>query len=275
MSNAWLIWWCVLCAAAVVNITAWCCSAWLLRHRESHLPADVRATRRRLLVLSAVYLAGCGFRSVLPMVDVPRICLHETWVSYIAVGRTVATVAELCFAAQWALLLHEAGAFRGGGLARLVSRILIPLIVTAQLSCWFAVLTTNYLLHAIENALWTLAAALVIAGFVSVWRHVDDKGRRFLAAGIAFGAAYVTFMVFVDVPMYLSRWQAGVVAGHAYLPLREGVREVLERCIVTREWAAWRDDVTWLSLYFTVAVWASIALAHVPPLRGYARRPHA
>jgi hypothetical protein len=43
---------------------------------------------------------------------------------------------------------------------------------------------------------------------------------------------------------------------------------VIERCIVTRGWAAWHEDVEWLSLYFTVAVWASIALVHVPPLRG-------
>jgi len=45
----------------------------------------------------------------------------------------------------------------------------------------------------------------------------------------------------------------------------------LRRCIVTRDWAVWRQDVAWLSLYFTVAVWASIALAHAPPLRGRGR----
>jgi hypothetical protein len=31
-----------------------------------------------------------------------------------------------------------------------------------------------------------------------------------------------------------------------------------------REWSAWRHDVAWLSLYFTVAVWISIALVHAP-----------
>ena len=70
-----------------------------------------------MLLLSAVYVLGCGFRSVLPMVDVPRICLHDTWISRIVVGRSIATVAELAFVAQWALLMREAGGGAAGGIA--------------------------------------------------------------------------------------------------------------------------------------------------------------
>jgi hypothetical protein len=267
MSNAWLIWRSFLCAATAINVVAWVYSAWRLGRTGTHQPSGVRATRRRLLWLSGVYVLGCGFRSVLPMVDVPRICLHDTWISRIVVGRSVATVAELCFAAQWALLLREAGAATGGGLAAGVARILLPMIVVAEVFSWCAVLTANYFLHAAENSLWMLAGALVIAGFVSVWPHVDEMGKRFLAAAIAGGASYVTFMMFVDVPMYLSRWQDELEAGNAYRSLREGMSEMIRRCIVTHDWAAWRDDFVWLSLYFTAAVWASIALAHVPPLR--------
>ena len=229
--------------------------------------------RRRLLWLSAIYVTGCGFRSVFPMVDVPRICLHDTWISRIVVGRLIATGAELCFTAQWALLLREVGTAAGGGLATSVARILVPIVAVAELLSWWAVLTTNYLLHAAENSLWTLAAVLVVSGFASVWPHVDEKSRRFLAAVIAGGASYITFMMFVDVPMYLSRWQADLVAGREYLSLRDGMVEVIERCTVRRDWPAWHEDAEWLSLYFTVAVWASIALVHVPPLRA-ARGQH-
>ena len=72
-------------------------------------------------------------------------------------------------------------------------------------------------------------------------------------------------MVTVDVPMYLSRWHAEA-AGNGSLPLAQGLRTLLERCIVERDWTAWREDVPWLSLYYTVAVWISIALAQVPRL---------
>lgn len=259
----------------MINVAAWSVSAWILGRSGAHLLPDVRATRRRVLWLSAIYVAGCGFRSVFPMVDVPRTCLHDTWISRIGVGRLIATGAELGFAAQWALLLREAGMAAGGGLAARVARSLTPIIVVAELCSWWAVLTTNYLLHVAENSLWTLAAVLAVAGFASVWPHVDETCRRFLAAVIAGGASYVTFMISVDVPMYLSRWRADLVAGREYLSMREGLREVFERCILTRDWAAWHQDAAWLSLYFTVAVWASIALAHAPPLRAARRRPDA
>jgi hypothetical protein len=263
--NAWSTWWHALCAAAIVNIIAWCWSAWTLRYRRRQHPGEVLAVRRELLLLSAVYVVGCAFRSVFPMVDVPRMCLHDTWISRIAVGRSVATIAELCFVMQWALLLREIGIAGGSAFTTFVSRAIVPLIVAAEICSWLAVLTTNYLLHAAENSLWTLAAALALAGFVSVWPNVDARTKRVLGAASVCGVGYIAFMVTVDVPMYLSRWHADVAAGPEYLSLSQGIDEILRRCVVTRDWAAWRPDVPWLTLYFTVAVWISIAFAHVPP----------
>jgi hypothetical protein len=259
-----LLWWSVLCAAAVFNLAAWGGSAWRLKRRAAALPFDVRRTRRSMLWLSAIYVLGCAFRSVFPMVDVPRICLHDTFVSYIAVGRSVATVAELCFAAQWAIVLREAGANADGGLAALVSRLLVPIIAVAEICSWGAVLTTNNFMHAAENSLWTLAAVLAVASFVSLRLRFGEWRGRILLAAIVCGAGYVAFMTLVDVPMYLARWQADLAAGREFLSPGEGLREIVRRCTVTRDWAAWREDVPWLTLYFTVAVWISIALAHLP-----------
>jgi hypothetical protein len=215
--------------------------------------------RRSLLWLSAIYVFGCGFRSALPMIDVPRLCLHDTWLSYIAVGRSVATVAELAFAVQWALLLREAGATRA-------SRAVVPLIAVAEALSWLAVLTTNDLFHALENSLWTLTAALAMAFLATRWRSVGDRGKRVIAAAIACGTGYITFMVTVDVPMYLARWQPG----QSYPALGERMHEILERCVVDRDWGRWEEDAVWLTLYFTVAVWISIALPLVPRMGGRA-----
>jgi hypothetical protein len=255
-----LIWWSALSAAAAINVVAWSVSAWLLGRRRAQLPPDIYATRRRLLWLAAIYVLGCGFRSVLPMIDVPRFCLHDTWVSYIVIGRSVATIAELAFAVQWALLLHEAG-------ARRAAPAVVPLIAVAEALSWLATLTTNNLFHAVENSLWTLTAVLALVFLASRWRLVGDRGKRVIAAAIGCGAAYIAFMVIVDVPMYLARWQPG----QEYLSLGAGMREILQRCIVNRDWAKWQADALWLTLYFTVAVWISIALPLVPPLKGNRR----
>ena len=261
MQGALLAWWLALCAAALVNVLAWAWSARLLARGAAHVPAEVLAWRRTLLWLSAGYVAGCAFRSIFPMVDAPRICLHDTWISRIVVGRTVATAAELCFALQWALLLREAGV--GARTATFAGRLIVPIIAVAEIFSWSAVLTANYLLHAIENSLWVLAGALALAGFISLRTRAEGRVARFLEAAILSAAGYLAFMVMVDVPMYLSRWRA---AAGATLPIEQGLRTLLERCVVEHDWGTWRGDVLWLTLYFTVAVWISIALAHAPRL---------
>ena len=36
--------------------------------------------------------------------------------------------------------------------------------------------------------------------------------------------------------------------------------------MVTRRWEDWREEIPWMSLYFSAAVWLSIALVRAPPL---------
>lgn len=262
MDAALSTWWLALCAAAVLNVILLIWSARRLARRAAQVP-NLLASRGLQLWLSAGYVLGCGFRSIFPMVDVPRICLHDTWISRIAVGRTVATIAELCFAMQWSLLLREAGA--GRGMAAFAGRLIFPVIVVAEIFSWSAVVTSNYLLHAIENSLWTLAATLGLAGFLSLRPRAEAGTARFLEAACALAGGYVVYMAMVDVPMYISRWRTEV-AGDGSLPLAQGLRTLVERCIVESRWDAWQNDVSWLTLYFTVAVWISIALVHAPRL---------
>ena len=249
--NGALIWWRSLCIAALVNAAAWGLAAWGFAPDPGVEPA-----RRALLWLSAVYTAGCAFRSVLPMLDVQRYCLHRTAVSRIFIGRSVATVAELAFVAQWALLMHEAGA-AGAAFA------VLGVIVVAELHSWLAVLSRNDFFHAAENALWAVAAALAAAFLASRWSHEGEVGRQVIVAAVVCAAAYIAFMALYVVPMYMRRWRAG----GTYLRLGEGLDQVLGRCRVERHWVQWRQDAAWLTPYFTICVWMSIALVYVPSLR--------
>jgi hypothetical protein len=73
-------------------------------------------------------------------------------------------------------------------------------------------------------------------------------------------AAYLAFLMTVDVPMYLSRWRTEVGDGSTLLSPLEGLRDVSTRWVVTRDLAEWKDEIAWMSLYFSLAVWASLAL---------------
>jgi len=248
--NRTLAWQWVLWTAALVNAIAWGLSAWWLAPDPG-----IETSRRLLLALSALYVAGCAFRSILPMIDVPRYCLHDTPVSRIFVGRTVATIAELAFVLQWAVLMNEAGAVRAA-----VAVVLI--IIVAEGFSWFAVLTRNDFHHAAENALWAVAAAFAAVFLASRWSHVGEVGRGVIVASLACAAIYIAFMAAYVVPMYARRWRAGAT----YLTLEDGMRQVLARCTIERDWMQWRQDAAWLTPYFTIAVWLSITLAFVPSL---------
>ena len=64
----------------------------------------------------------------------------------------------------------------------------------------------------------------------------------------------------VDVPMYLGRWWSEIAGGGKFLGPLEGLRDASTRWVVTRDFAQWKDEIAWMSLYFSAAVWASLAL---------------
>lgn len=257
-------WWFFLCAVSVLNILGWLLSAAALDRRHAVLSAEAYASRRLQLMLSAGYVFGCAFRSALPVYDVPRICLFDTWLSSVIVGRSVATFAELCFVAQWALMLREISRATGSSFGKTASMTMVPLIAIAEACSWYSVLTTSNLGHVAEETLWGFSAALLITSLIAIWPRCSAAMRPLIAAWCAAGIAYVAFMFLVDVPMYWSRWITDEASGRLYLSLAQGMLDVSERWVVSHRWEDWQHEVAWMSLYFSVAVWLSIALIHAP-----------
>jgi hypothetical protein len=227
-----------------------------------------------MLLLCAAYVFGCAFRSFLPRADVQRICLFDTWLSSIVVGRTVATVAEICFAAQWVFILHQLGTMTGADTTLQVAWVILPLILIAECFSWYAVLTTNYWGNAIENSIWAVAFFLIGIGLCRLVPEFGGPVRAILAIAIVGIAGYLAFLMTVDVPMYLSRWRAKVADGSKLLSPLDGLRDASTRWVVTHDLAEWKDEIVWMSLYFSVAVWASLALCvfyafedHIPRYR--------
>jgi hypothetical protein len=52
----------------------------------------------------------------------------------------------------------------------------------------------------------------------------------------------------------------GLARGSRRLRPLEGLRDASTRWVVTHDFAQWKDEIAWMSLYFTAAVWASLAL---------------
>jgi hypothetical protein len=213
-----------------------------------------------MLLLCAAYVFGCAFRSFLPRADVQRICLFDTWLSSIVVGRSVATVAEVCFAVQWAIVLHQLGTMTGADTTLNAAWVVVPLILIAECFSWYGVLTTDYRGNAIENSIWAVAFFVVGIGLCRLLPEFDGPVRVVLAVAILGIAGYLAFLMTVDVPMYLNRWRAEVADRTRFLRPLEGLRDASTRWVVTHDLAEWKDEIAWMSLYFSAAVWASLAL---------------
>lgn len=260
-STGVLVWWSALSAIGVLNIAVWGFSAAALARGRKDRSADDDAWWRRQLLLSAGFVFGCAFRSFLPRADVQRICLYDSWLSCVFVGRSVATIAELCFMTQMALHLRRLAREHEAAVALTLSRLIVPIIAVAETCSWYAVLTTNYAGNACEESLWALAGALLLAGCVALWPRCGAQRRKLLLLPFVAAPVYLAFMASVDIPMYLSRWRADTLAGRRYFSVAEGLHDLTHRWVVTRQWSDWHSEMPWMTLYFSLAVWISIALA--------------
>jgi hypothetical protein len=283
-SNPVAWWWGLLTLVSGANIAAWFA---LYRQLHEQSTASVHGVlgielvffqagnspsasgAELMLLLCAAYVFGCAFRSLLPRADVQRICLFDTWLSSVAVGRSVATIAEICFVAQWAIILHQLGTMTGSDTTLNAAWAIVPLIVIAECFSWYAVLTTNYLGNAIENSIWAVAFGVVGIGLCRLLPEFDGPVRAILAIAIIGIVGYLAFLMTIDVPMYLNRWRAITADGSRLLRPLEGLRDVSTRWVVTRDLAEWKGEIAWMSLYFSAAVWASLALCVCYSLEDY------
>jgi hypothetical protein len=242
-----------------INIAVW----FLLYRRLDEQPTGSHGSMSGMglmLLLCAAYVFGCAFRSILPRADVQRICLFDTWLSSVVVGRSVATVAEICFAAQWAIILLQLGAMTGADTTVNAAWVVVPLILIAECFSWYAVLTRHYLGNAIENSIWAVAFFVVGIGLCRLLPEFNGPVRVVIVVAISGIVAYLAFLMTVDVPMYLTRWRAGLADGSKLLRPLEGLRDVSTRWVVSHDFAHWKDEIPWMSLYFSAAVWSSLGL---------------
>ena len=250
--NKTYLWWKFLCAMAVMNIAVWVVASWVHSDIEGFSPVQP--------VLSGIYVTVCAFRSFFLRIDLERYCLIDTPLSSIGLGRTCATIAEVCFSIQCALVIHDLGVLLGSQTIVLISYMIVPLIVIAQAFCWYATLTLNHYWHGVEEFAWVLMVALSAFCFAIGLNSLSGVHEILMYVGFAscVGSAYI--MLFLDIPMYVTRRGEHSRMQIKYLTVAEGVRDAISRRIQTSDWNVWRKEAVWITTYFTFGVWLSIGM---------------
>jgi hypothetical protein len=139
----------------------------------------------------------------------------------------------------------------------------VPLILLAECFSWYAVITTDYLGNAIENSLWATTFLLIAVALVALLEKLAGVVQMAIAAALLGVIGYAIFMCTIDVPMYVGRWQADLASGKQLLGFLDGLHDARTRWVVSHDIARWDGEIIWMSLYFSVAVWSSLALCGV------------
>merc|ERR1711879_363906 len=131
----------------------------------------------------------------------------DRFASSIFLGRSSATVAEICFARQWALVLFALSESSGVQWVATFAYAVVPALAFAQACCWHSVVTLNNLGHAVEEAVWAVTYAVIGVAFAHMSLHLNGTLFYVAVLGVLACICYVYFMVTVDVPMYVVRWR--------------------------------------------------------------------
>ncbi len=240
---------------AVFNIGIW---AWAIL-----LQSQMQNFSYAQPILSGIYVFVCAFRSLLPRIDLERYCLFDHPLSSVMLGRSLATIAELCFSAQCALLIYGLGQFLHSPIIEFIAYMIVPIIVLAQASCWYATLTLNHFWHSIEEAAWVAMILLAAICFSIGFLTLSGIVKILMAIGVVscIGSAYI--MLFVDIPMYLSRKNDSLKQANQFLSVSAGIKDAISRRVKTSDWDIWKKEVLWISSYFTFGVWLSIGMVFI------------
>lgn len=249
-----MTWWKWLVAFSLLNCFSWL-FLWL------HCVSET-ASFRTHMQLSLVYTLVCAFRSVFPRVDLERLVLFDSPFSSVFLGRSAATIAEISFAIQVSMVWTRVGQLTGVEFLELIAPWIVGSLSIAQLFCWYSIYSRDFRGHVLEESTWALTFAVLSASLgyaLAVGKALAAELTVILTAACVGMLVYVAFMVYVDIPMYLSRSRKPVYLRR--LGIFEGLADTIFTRYASKKWIIWKPEAAWMTPYFTLAVWLSQAMA--------------
>lgn len=258
------LWWITISLVSLLNLYLWKRTYhWVVLTSGSVSPDESRFFKLQLF-LSFIYVSVCAFRSFIPRADVQKIVIWDSYLSSVFVGRSVATIAELCFAFQISYFLeYISGKYRSQGIA-LLSKLIFPLLFVAEFFSWYSVITTNYIGNTIEESLWCFSGFLLMLASLILIVRTDGLQRLYYLGMSILAGSFVSFMLIVDIPMYYKRYMDDTILGKVYFDFKSGFYYINNYWYVTHSYKDWNGELAWMFFYFTFAVWVSLHMIKTP-----------
>ena len=143
---------------------------------------------------------------------------------------------------------------------------MVFLISIAQIFCWIGIITQDPSYNAIEESLWTIFGFTIFVIYSVLYLNINNfnqtlkikKLKSIIPIILISTLLYILFMTLNDVPMYIKRAKQSKDKNVQYNNLMDGIQSMKKCKKATSSFKEWKEDIPWLSLYFTLSVWGSI-----------------
>lgn len=266
--NNWIIWlWygfmLVVCALGNMVLLRW---AWL--------KIDVYDDYgKKMKMLGVPWVWECAWRSIFLSLYLQRFVFWDTPLNSILVDRTWAFVGELSWVMQVTLALRHIDTEVTGGKAwiQISAWVAFFVYIVAEGTSYYNTATTNELWAAIEVFLdgvsyLVMAPAAVYLSLICPGGILESSAKTYLVAMSLICIVYPLYNFFLDVPMYLSRYQEDEAAGKVYFDFIDGLMDAATTRNKTHLLGDWNADMFWMTVYFSFGAWSGILLMFAPRL---------
>lgn len=241
------IWWLSLTLISVLNIII--------------LSSQYKNTKNlSIFVMAFIYIIVNAIRAIWPRIDIERICFFDANISTPLVGRFLATIAELCYIGLFIITLKLfISTSKDFDKYSIILNLIFIVILIAEILSWCGCLTKKQLFNAFEESLWGFSAVVILIISLLTYKEINNKKiKNYLLTISLCLLIYITFMVLVDIPMYIKRDKIEIIDKNTSLD--EQIKDMSKCNTISKDYNTWKEDIPWLSGYFSLGSWSAIIL---------------
>lgn len=223
-------------------------------------------------VLCVPMVLVCGFRAWFCEDYASRDVWYDSPLNSILLHRCLAMVAELCWIGQASLAFATVGGGlpKNGGRYKAAAVWLFACIAVAECCSCAGTVTTNRVFFLAEESAWVVGFTVFLPFAIGLARAVPGDSAAWASAKTfariisLCACVYVPWGWLSDLPSNYEAWQKDK-GTHPYFGLKAGLEDAVHTRHENRTMGAWGHKLLWMTVYFSAAVWSSIALAAAAP----------
>lgn len=276
-NNVVLGWWTFLIIISIFNILF--ISIYAFTH-------TLNTKQLILFGFAFIFSIVCAIRAFYPTKYTEKTCFLKTKYYTPFVIRILATIAEIVY-----ILLFVYVFIYIINIIKNITRInlnylkkyiyiVIPIIVLAEVFSWLGSITEYQLWNVSEEILWLITSIMLIVISIFILNNIKNikstkiKSIYYLLSGIVpLATIFATFLIVVDIPMYVKRWIKGEQLEAK--PLQQifnefknkhrknfdnNIKDFRQCRKVDKSLNTWKEEMPWLTGYFTIGVWSTFVL---------------